>query len=133
MISMASTNRIVLGLNRELLFSDNTGLILTRIEYGEGELIESRVNRHGRLRSPQDNLNPLETIQFRSIKQDLDNATAILDLFKDNYGKVFIIRSYVHNRILRGFIDEFGSSNPLEFDTCVNIQFVILAKDVFPL
>lgn len=130
---MASINRIVLGIEEELLFSDETGLTLTRIEYGESQLIENRVNKHGRLRSPQDNLNPLETIEFHCIKQKLDIATAVLDLFKNNYGKVFTIRSYIHNRIFVGFIDEFGSSNPLEFDTCVNVQFTILIKNSFSL
>lgn len=130
---MASINRIVLGIKEELLFSDATGLTLNRVEIGEGQLIESRVNKHGRLRSPQDNLNPLETIEFRCIKQELDNATEILDLFKTNYGKVFIIRSYIHNRIFVGFIDEFGDTRPLEFDTCINVIFTILIKNSFSL
>lgn len=128
---MASTNRIVIGLRNELLFSDKTGLVLTRVAFGEGENIAARVNVHGRLRSPQDNLSPMETIQFDCMRQQLTDADAVLDLIDNNYGQIFIVRSYVHNRIFRGFIDEHGKTHSLEQDDCVDVNFIMLAKDSF--
>lgn len=130
---MASTNRIVIGIRNELLFSDESGLVLTRVAFGESENIGSRVNVHGRLRSPQDNLNPLEIIDFNCIRQQLTDADAVLDLIEENYGKVFIVRSYIHNRIFRGFIDEQGKTHSLEQDNCVDINFTMTAKDSFVL
>lgn len=130
---MASTNRIVIGLRNELLFSDESGLVLTRVTFGEGENIASRVNVHGRLRSPQDNLSPLETIEFNCKRQQLEIADEVLDLIEENYGQIFIVRSYVHDRIFRGFIDEQGKTHSLEQDDCVDVSFTMIAKDSFVL
>lgn len=130
---MASINRIVIGVQNHLLFSDKTGVFLDRVAIGESENIGARVNIHGRLRSPQDNLNPLEIIEFNCMRQQLFDADAVLDFIDQNYGLVFIVRSYIHNRIFRGFIDEHGKTHSLEDDTCVDVSFTMFAKDSFVL
>lgn len=128
-----SINRLIIGLSETLLFEDTGGLVLTNVDFGENEQLTQRVNIHDRLRSPQDNLEALENIEYSCTKQKLANANAVIALIDDNYGQIFIVRSEPQQRIFKCFIDEQGLRRSGEFDDTVDIFFTCKIKNSFPL
>ena len=128
-----STNRVIIGRDSSLLFEDTRGVELTRLDSGEIENLVQRVNLHNDQRSPQDIFDELTEIEFTFIKQKKAIVDELFEDLDDNYGKLYIVRSYPHKRIFRGFIPSYGSSNVLENDNQMNFIFLMFAKDNYDL